>query len=637
MEKTITKKRKSKSLKRRIGIVAVGGLSVLLTVCLSVGATLAWFAGSTWASNTLYMGGPVYVEMAGKGEALGTIGDGESVGNWQGGDGSLDVSAVARTTGTAGPIPDNILLPGQKMQIYSQARVFSTLATSTVSSGAIPNEGSGANTRNTSKGIVNYTDGSGRVTTTTTSILRARFSINIEFDPSVGFNNFTDGTYMNNYPVQSEDIGAGAALDSVDKSFAGALGAAEYKSEYQNVEGTEKEVITAGRRDAVRGDEAAKYVEGLDEAELTSIKAGTRKSVFAWKFVSKEVYENGSLTAPVGYTDGDTVTQRYAQMDAPFDGSDKLTNSIGYFGVWILNEGKNARAESDAFYISRTNAYLQTYVEFYRTEYGGITTRKIADSLYALDNQINTSFRNLVNDSSDAIIGGKTGGLTVTNGVVTPIIVDGDGAAHDASWLYVDPTIGNDTNSNEISTSTGGWWYLASSDNAGVKAGFNKVNSVNEIITYKVAEGSEVLTYSAEPGTPFVRGAFNDEEGFGSKDPAILNALLYEIDPTIDLEDELVGKNMKADGTFEEVIKVVSSAFPFVNGTFELPGKALTNVFANAKISFQISFQALQAYLPFSTNIDKMDYTNPLLGTAKALTIKNAIPIYNEAFDYYDY
>ena len=29
-----------------------------------------------------------------------------------------------------------------------------------------------------------------------------------------------------------------------------------------------------------------------------------------------------------------------------------------------------------------------------------------------------------------------------------------------------------------------------------------------------------------------------------------------------------------------------------------------------------------------------MDYTNPLLGTAKALTIKNAIPIFNEAFDY---
>ena len=41
-----------------------------------------------------------------------------------------------------------------------------------------------------------------------------------------------------------------------------------------------------------------------------------------------------------------------------------------------------------------------------------------------------------------------------------------------------------------------------------------------------------------------------------------------------------------------------------------------------------------QAFFPYSTNIDKMDYTNPLLGTAKALSIRNAIPIYNEAFDY---
>ena len=60
----------------------------------------------------------------------------------------------------------------------------------------------------------------------------------------------------------------------------------------------------------------------------------------------------------------------------------------------------------------------------------------------------------------------------------------------------------------------------------------------------------------------------------------------------------------------------------------------MTNVFANAKITFQISFQAIQAFFPYSTNIDKMDYTNPLLGTAKALSIRNAIPIYNEAFDY---
>ncbi|MDY5677001.1 MAG: hypothetical protein SPK63_04350, partial [Eubacteriales bacterium] len=65
MEKITKKKKAKKGLKKRIGLIAIGGLSLVLTICLSVGATLAWFAGSTWSSNQLYMGGPVYVEMAG--------------------------------------------------------------------------------------------------------------------------------------------------------------------------------------------------------------------------------------------------------------------------------------------------------------------------------------------------------------------------------------------------------------------------------------------------------------------------------------------------------------------------------------------------------------------------------------------
>ena len=102
MEKTTKKsKKKSKRLKKRIGIIAVGGLSFVLTICLSVGATLAWFAGSSWASNDLYMGGPVYVEMAGRGQAGGTTGDGDATANWIGGAGNLDIEAAAsRTTGT---------------------------------------------------------------------------------------------------------------------------------------------------------------------------------------------------------------------------------------------------------------------------------------------------------------------------------------------------------------------------------------------------------------------------------------------------------------------------------------------------------------------------------------------------------
>ena len=105
-------------------------------------------------------------------------------------------------------------------------------------------------------------------------------------------------------------------------------------------------------------------------------------------------------------------------------------------------------------------------------------------------------------------------------------------------------------------------------------------------------------------------------------------AKLYEIKPDINTGTS-IGKNGST-----QVTKVVSSAFPFVNGTFALPGDALTNIFANAKISFQISFQALQAFFPYTEDIDKITYTNALLGTAKALNIKNAIPIFNEAFDY---
>ena len=60
----------------------------------------------------------------------------------------------------------------------------------------------------------------------------------------------------------------------------------------------------------------------------------------------------------------------------------------------------------------------------------------------------------------------------------------------------------------------------------------------------------------------------------------------------------------------------------------------MTNVFANAKISFQITFQALQAFFPFSNSIDSIPSGTAITGTGKALNIGNAIPIFNEAFDY---
>ena len=102
---------------------------------------------------------------------------------------------------------------------------------------------------------------------------------------------------------------------------------------------------------------------------------------------------------------------------------------------------------------------------------------------------------------------------------------------------------------------------------------------------------------------------------------------IIEIKPTNGVAD--LGTN----GT-HQVEKVASDLYPFVNGTFALPGDALTNVFANAKISFQISFQAIQAFFPFTQSIDGVSYENALFGSEKALSIRNAIPIYNEAFDY---
>ena len=320
MEKITKKKKAKKGLKKRIGLIAIGGLSLVLTICLSVGATLAWFAGSTWSSNQLYMGGPVYVEMAGRGSAGGADGITDGA-KWVGGAGNLDIkAATSRTTGTnikdikdaegqpVTGIPDNILLPGQKFEIYSQARVFSTAYTTSVGTNSTPSGSSGANTTNTEKnGTAHITD-KGRVTSTTTSVLRARFSISIDFDPSVGFNNFTDENYRKNYPVQSglytghyakEDGSADLASNATGGGLAwtAALGGTAFKNpvlgtgkEGEGAIGTQK--YTAGaRRDAVNnnngkaeeeGVETRIYTDKIDATDLVAVKNGTLKSIYKW-------------------------------------------------------------------------------------------------------------------------------------------------------------------------------------------------------------------------------------------------------------------------------------------------------------------------------------------------------------------
>jgi len=662
MEKTTKKKKKSKGLKKRIGIIAVGGLSLVLTICLSVGATLAWFAGSTWSSNQMYMGGPVYVEMSGVGTAGNTNGSGTDA-VWKGGSGNLHIQAATQRTGTVGEAPNgvnanNILLPGQKFEIYSQARVFSTTTTSNVGTDDTYSQTTGGNVTNTSSNGTVHKLSKGRVTTTTSSVLRARFSVSVEFDPTSGFNNFTDESYSDNYPVQStaynghymasgstatSDVLSGGSL-----SWASALGKPSFKNQNMNLSGPSGSTPTyaaTARRDAVKtGD----YVAGIDSATLAQVRSGDKKSIYAWKFVSADVYDDAEDTpADVGAT----VNGAFAKMGYPFDGTDTTYGANGYYGVWIIKN--NHLSESDAFYKDRCNSYIDSYVEEYVTEYGEIKKRTIGESLKALETSLNQAFVTLVNDSSDNIAAGKVFGMTVNNGIMT-YANSASGMTWaagntNASWLYIDPVIGNDTNTNELSTSAGGWWYLVEGNGASVDGtgdGANKVYVTDDSVSgsgatatnnpTKTPATSGVTLTSAfvsgdtiTAGKYFVRNTPAATSGgsatFTSTDPNRLYAKLYEINPLMGVDETL------GTGTAR---KIVSYSFPFVNGTSALPGDALTNVFANAKITIQISFQALQAFLPYSSTIDGMSYTDALLGTAKALNIKNAIPIFNEAFDY---
>ena len=585
-----THRTKRKSTRRKVGTAIIAALTIGLTATASVGATLAFFAGSTTANRALYMGGPVYVEITGRNN------------DFLAGNGNLDISAFAgRTTGTAGTIDNTVLLPGQKVEIHSSARVYSTTETSTVEDNPVENPSTGANTGNIGN---SYTDGNGnayyrndegRVTTTTTSLIRARFGIDIEFDPSVGFNNFTGTTYANNYPVQSQTTFTREVTNTTTEEvsgFTGAIHTADAEYSYDSSTQTH-----TGRRDYV--DDATFTAATTAGEDMTAIKNRTLKSIYSWKYVSQTEYEGSRAI---------TDDLKFSKMPAPFDGSvnaqggdsNKISGGSGngFYGVWIL-DGAGNKTESNSFYKARTIAYMNTYVESYVNEYGNTVTRTLQSSIDALNNALNNSFVNLINDSSTYI---QTVDDTTTDEV--------EGLGINASWLYIDPSIGNDTNTNEISTSVGGWWYLIV-DNGGT------ITGVNDTYTGDPPTG---ITTS---GTTYTQTV--NRNSYESTDANRLKYYLYEVVPDIEV-GEVIGTNGQK--------KIASSIIPFVNGTFALPGDALTNVFANAKLSFTVSFQALQAFLPYTSDIDNMDYTNPLLGTAKALTIENAIPIFNEAFDY---
>ena len=672
MEK-ITKKSKAKKkgLKKRIGLIAIGGLSLVLTICLSVGATLAWFAGSTWSSQTLYMGGPVYVEMSGANTSV-TKGDGTyddaNTKTWKGGAGSLSMSASTRSTGSnwnyltddqkteieQQAVKDRVLLPGQKFQIFSQARVYSTAYTNSTVDAKTTSKSTGADVHSTTPGDgTAHVTQNGRITSTTTAVLRARFSINVEFDPSSGFNGFTAESYRTNYPVQSGlykgDKGSGWT-NANGETWQSALGDGKGTGNSVEYWDKDKATLTDGtyvynaqaRRDAVPNTAEEGYVPFTgattnDDGDLAAIKAGTKRSIYKWKFVSKSVY-TGAGTALPTTTAG--VTTEYVQMDYPFNGKEtSLYGNNGYYGVWVLTKSADDKyymQESDSFYKERCNSYMQSYCEEYITEYQNLETRAISTGVANLENALNESFYKLVNDASDAIQAGNLNGGIVKNNVFTYDTTLG-ATGEKASWLYIDPKIGNDTNTNELSTSMGGWWYLVASD-GGVKAGTNTITAVDNSATLPAADGKDKDTYDTKQvnsevsatGEGITDGKFT-RAIVKADDPLRLKAKLYEVNPLLTLENQKIIANSSS-----EVKKIVSYAYPFVNGTAALPGKALTNIFANAKITFQISFQALQAFLPYSATIDGIDYTNALLGTAKALNIESAIPIFNEAFDFED-
>ena len=87
-----------------------------------------------------------------------------------------------------------------------------------------------------------------------------------------------------------------------------------------------------------------------------------------------------------------------------------------------------------------------------------------------------------------------------------------------------------------------------------------------------------------------------------------------------------------------------TNEIPFVDGEFVLPGDMLNNIYGNAKIDFKVTFQAIQAFLPWQTTLesnykkggtgkDTESPTNTDMGKGKDLTIGNAYIIFDEAFN----
>ena len=782
MEKTKKNKKSKKAarLRRRIGMFVVAGLSLVLTVSMAVGSTLAWFAGSTWASKDLYLGGPVYLEMSGA--------DGDFK---KSGAGNLDITVSGRSSGTndnyngtatSTTNRNNVMLPGQRVNIASYARIFSTGTTDSIADDTIVNDGSGSNPENAgnSTGTASFQNNKGRVTTSTTSVLRARYSLNIEFDPSTGYNNFTSQAYQDNYPVQHQTtweyelptfssvtvvenkdyVSAATEITDYtpDDDYSKALNGTAFNTiqipcvtkvateaaaeeltdatdgtykEYPYFKGADDKwyifaqsdtdpvtcymAANVGRRDNVATTGAYtkdvvsvySYTAGTGvkvttdaTAKLTGMNGNTKlTSIYKWKYVSKAEYLNygtyetghvgdikywkpgkANMLGSIGISDA-TGTTLVANNYAVFILLDSTGKEVP-MGYTAPDSDAVTYAESDAFYKARCNAYLTSYDEVYVNEYGNLVKRNISTSLAALESSLNGQFTTLINKSSAKIQASTDGGL-----------------GWNAQWMYIDPLAGNDTNSGEISTQVGGWFYLVAVNDsatdtdyytgwteavvkaktsgdpavtqyyyvetaaaAAVDDGDEPAAGATEIKLYSkfygASSSSNVLNMNmVANGTAKIK--YKDVNGDGALDEgeyytvgqkasttttnadgsqtvtnnyfARLSNLLYEIIPNAGADTTVSYSNGSDD-----IVKVFSKSIPFVNGAFTIPQDEITNIFSNAKISVQVSFQAVQAFLPYTQAIDGITDgdEDDRLGAEKALTIQNSIYVFNEAFDY---
>mgnify|MGYP006994356067 CR=1 FL=1 len=517
MEKT----KKSKKFRKKIGYLAVLAISFGLVVFMSVGATLAWFAGSDWADNTMYMGGPVYISMYGEDNSGRKITSGF---------GNLEVSAAtdSRTTGITSLTDDEkndmkVLLPGQRMEIHAVARLRSSAYETSYR-------------EKTTGGIQEGTQG--ELNRSTNALLRARFALNVEFDSDI-------------------DVG--------DKGF--------YKLPTYNVNSL-AEITDLG-----------KYKFYVSSADDTIDKYVTPEDISEAGVHTKINLE--TLTLKTEDPNGDGKDTYYYEIPI---GDKTIITPDGT--RWTLSEKGKVTTGVGA---SGGTAYAWSYLSSYSTAGNPIYITPYANE-QDLVNELNSKLMSLIVESN-AIGFEKTAkwgwryipaevqaGSTDSQIITMP---NGDTFA-----------VGFDRNGME-STDVSGWWYLVD-------------------LTGEGATNPDVATD-------------NDFTKLNTN----ANAKMFEIDT----------RNFKTGNSYDGNAGATNE-IPFIDGEFALPGDQLSNMYANAKIDFKITFQAIQAFLPWQSDqesnykisADKADsvefaVATDKLGVGKDLSIGNACIIFDEAFN----